>query len=296
MKRLRNGLYVPIITPFKEGGELDQSGLRRNIDWYLELGVKGIICTGSTGAFDALTDDEMKTVFKITIEQASGKATVLAGTGATTTQKCIELSKFAESIGVEGLMIVPPYYCTPTPEELYHHYEAVAQSIGIPIMVYNNPRRAGVDLSPEWLAKLGKEVEKARYVKESSGDCRRVSEIISLAGNSMEVFIGNDDLSLMGLLAGAIGWVGTAANIIPEQALNLVQAVDKGDVRGARELFYRLLPLFELIKRSGKFVSVCQAGLDMRGHVGGTLRRPRLPLAREEENQLRLFLKDLGIL
>lgn len=296
MKRLRNGLYVPIITPFKEGGEVDQSGLRKNIDWYLELGVQGIICTGSTGAFDALTDDEMKTVFKITIEQASGKATVLAGTGATTTQKCIELSKFAESIGMEGVMIVPPYYCTPCPDELYHHYEAVAQSIGIPIMVYNNPRRAGVDMSPEWLAKLGKEVEKACYVKESSGDCRRVSQIISLTGNSMGVFIGNDDLSLMGLLAGAIGWVGTAANIIPEQALNLVQAVDKGDVRRARELFYHLLPLFELIKRSGKFVSVCKAGLDMRGHVGGTLRRPRLPLAREEENQLRLFLKDLGIL
>ncbi len=296
MEKLKNGLYIPILTPFKENGEVDESGLRSNIDWYLELGVQGLICTGSTGSFEAMSDEEMKSVFKITTKQVSGKATVLAGTAATTTKKCIDFSKFADSIGVHGVMIVPPFYCTPSEEELFHHYEAVAESIRIPILIYNNPRRAGVDLTPEWLANLAKRIQRAWWVKDSSGDIKRIHQIISLAKDSITPFIGHDDLALLGLLAGARGWVATAANIVPEHALNLVRAAEKGDVVGAREVFHQLLPVFDFIKRTGKFVSVCQAGLNLRKHVGGSLRRPRLPLKPGEEEQLEILLKGLGLL
>lgn len=296
MKVLSQGLYVVVITPFSESGEIDEDALRSNLNWYLQLGVPGIICTGSTGSFDALSDEEMKRVIKITAEYVSGKTTVLAGTAATTTKKCIEFSQFAEAVGMDGVLVVPPYYCTPCEEELTEHYRAVAESISIPIMVYNNPRRTGVDLSPEWLAKTAKAIKNIRYVKDSSGDGKRIHKIIRLSGNDLAAFIGNDDLVLEALMAGAKGWVATSSNIVPELALSLVQACDRGDLGKARELYYSLLPLFEFIQRIGKFVSVCKAGLDMRGHKGGTLRKPRLPLTKNEEDELRSLLKKLGVL
>jgi 4-hydroxy-tetrahydrodipicolinate synthase len=296
MERLSDGLYVVLVTPFTESGEINENGLTSNIDWYLELGAQGIICTGSTGSFDALSEDEMKQVISITANQVSGRATVLAGTAATTTQKCIALSKFAESVGVKGVMIVPPYYCTPCEVELYEHYKAVGESIKIPIMVYNNPRRTGVDMSPEFLTKLAGEIDNVGYIKESSGDLKRIQQTVSLAGDNLSVFIGNDDISLPALLMGAKGWVAAASNIVPEMALELVKAARQENLDKAKEIFYRLLPLFEFIKRTGKYVPVCKAGLQMRGHVGGTLRKPRLPLPKDEERELGKLLEGLGLL
>jgi len=293
MENLRNGLYIPIVTPFNDTGEINESGLRANIDWFLELGVRGIICTGSTGSFDALSHEEMKKVFKITADQAGEKATVLAGTAATTTRECLELSKFAEAAGVKGVMIVPPYYCLPSKEELFRHYEAIAESVNIPIMVYNNPRRASVDMSPEWLVDLSKRVKGISYVKESSGDCRRVSQILNLGGNQLKVFIGNDDIAFMGLTSGAIGWIAAPANIVPELSLDLIQAVDQGDLPAAKNVFYRLLPLIEFIMKTGQLVSICKAGLDLRGQAGGIPRRPRLPLPAAEFDKFRGLLADL---
>jgi 4-hydroxy-tetrahydrodipicolinate synthase len=296
MKPLNHGLYVVIVTPFTDTGRIDQEGLRTNIEWYLELGASGIICTGSTGSFDALSHDEMKEVMRIASEQVSGRTTALAGTAATTTEKAVDLSKFAESVGMNGVMVVPPYYCIPTVEELYEHYKAIAKSISIPVMIYNNPRRTGVDMSPQWLVKIAGEIDNISYVKDSSGDPRRVHQIIALEHGKLIVFTGNDDLCLYALVAGAKGWVAAPANIVPELALSLVRAVEQGDIDKAKGLFYRLLPLLGFIGRTGKLVQVCKAGLEMRGRCGGSLRRPRLPLTREEETELRGILEELEVL
>ncbi|NIO20981.1 MAG: 4-hydroxy-tetrahydrodipicolinate synthase [Candidatus Aenigmarchaeota archaeon] len=296
MKKFNDGLYIPIVTPFTEEGHVNEDGLRSNIHWYLELGVPGIICTGSNGSFDALSDEEMKKVIKITADQVSGRATVLAGTAATTTEKSIEFSQFAASVGMDGVMIVPPYYCLPTERELHEHYKSIAESINILVMIYNNPKRAGIDLSPEWLSKIASEIDNISFVKDSSGDPKRVQQIISLANGNLTVFTGNDDLSLHALVVGAKGWIAASASIVPEMALSLVQAVEEGNLEKAREFFYRLLPLFSFVGRSRKFVQVSKAGLEMRDHAGGMPRKPRLPLTREEETELRKLLENLELL
>jgi len=296
MRKLNEGLYVVIVTPFNEAGNIDEAGLRHNIDWYIELGAPGIICTGSTGSFDALSDEERKEIIGITADQVSGRATVLAGTAATTTEKTIELSKFAESVGMDGVMIVPPYYSIPTGTELYEHYKDIANSINIPIMIYNNPRRTGVDLSPQWFSRIAREIENITHVKESSGDIRRVHQILQLSEGNLTVFIGIDDISFYGLLGGARGWVASSSNIVPEHALQLVKAVEEGDLNKATEIFNELLPIFSFVESSGKLVPVCKAGVEMRGHVGGSLRKPRLPITREEEKELTQLLENLKLL
>jgi 4-hydroxy-tetrahydrodipicolinate synthase len=296
MKYFNKGLYVVIVTPFNENGEIDEAGLRSNIDWYIELGAPGIICTGSTGSFDALSDDERKAVIRITADQVSGRATALAGTAATTTEKAVEFSKFAESVGMDGVMIVPPYYSIPTESELYEHYKDIAYAIEIPIMIYNNPRRSGVDLSPRWFSKIAREVENITHVKESSGDIRRIHQILQLSEGKLSVFIGNDDMALYALLGGATGWVASSSNIVPEHALRLVKASEAGDLKEAIEVFRELLPIFSFVEGSGKLVPVCKAGVGMRGHVGGGLRKPKQAITNEEEKELRRLLTGLKLL
>ena len=296
MRRFNEGLYVVIVTPFKATGDIDEAGLRGNIDWYIELGAPGIICTGSTGSFDALSDEERKEVIRITADQASGRATVLAGTAATTTEKTIELSKFAESVDMDGVMIVPPYYGIPTENELYEHYKDIANAIDIPIMIYNNPRRTGVDLSPRWFSKIAGEIENITHVKESSGDIRRVHQILQMSEGKLTVFIGIDDIALYALFGGATGWVASSSNIVPEHALRLVKAVEARDLKEATEVFRELLPIFSFVEGSGKLVPVCKAGVDMRGHVGGSLRKPRQAITKEEEKELTRLLTNLKLL
>jgi 4-hydroxy-tetrahydrodipicolinate synthase len=295
MRKLNKGLYVVIVTPFNEAGEIDQTGLRHNIDWYIEVGASGIICTGSTGSFDALSDEERKDVIRITAEQVSGRATVLAGTAATTTEKTVELSKYAESVGMDGVMIVPPYYSIPTEVELYEHYKDIANAINIPIMIYNNPRRTGVDLSPRWLSTIASEIENITHVKESSGDIRRVHQILRFSEGNLTVFIGIDDISFYGLIGGARGWVASSSNIIPEHALRLVKAVEEGDLNKATDIFNELLPIFSFVESSGKLVPVCKAGVEMRGHVGGGIRKPNLPITKEEKKELAQLLENLNL-
>ena len=296
MNKLNDGLYVVLTAPFKENGEIDENGLRANIDWFLECGLNGIICTGSTGSFDTLTESEIKKVINITANQVSGKSMVLAGTSATSTKACIELSQYAESDGMNGLLIVPPFYCIPSEYELFEHYNNIAKSIKIPIIVYNNPRRTGVDMLPDFLIKLASDIENISYVKESSGDVNRIQQIVSEGSKIINVFIGSDDAALSALLMGAKGWIATCSNIIPEIALDLVKAVKKKNLSEAKNTFYKVLPLFEFIKRTGKYVQICKAGLEMRGKVGGTTRKPRLPITENEKAELRGYLKDLKLI
>lgn len=295
MKKFR-GTFVVVTTPFGAFDTLDDEGLRGNIDWYIEEGIHGIVCTGSTGEFDCLSDDEREEVVKIVVDQVNHRVPVLAGSAGRSTSETVRWSKYAEDIGADGVMIAPPYYCLPSDDELFEHYKIVAEATDIPIMIYNNPFTTGVDMKPDLVAKCA-EIENISYTKESSGDVKRVHRIIQLTGEKMTVFCGWDDLALESIVVGAQGWIAAVANIVPSMAKDLFELVaDEGDLLRGRQLYYRILPLCSFLEE-GKFVQKTKAAQNMIGKTtGGLPRRPRLPITKEEEEKLKKIISDLGIL
>src|SRR6056297_1641796 len=173
------GSYTVMVTPFNDSSELDESALRRMVDWQIERGTHGLIPLGSTGEFLSLTHAERSRVAEIVVEQAAGRVPVLVGSAAEWTDEAVKLSRAAEAAGADGLMIIPPYYSSPSEDEVYTHFARIGSAVSIPIMVYNNPFTSNVDLSPELLARLST-IDAVRYVKESSGDVGRVARIHDL--------------------------------------------------------------------------------------------------------------------
>jgi 4-hydroxy-tetrahydrodipicolinate synthase len=272
-----HGVFAVMFTPFKDDESLDEKALRGHIDFLIEEGrVHGIICTGSTGEFASLSNDERKKVVDITLKQARHRVPVLVGTAANSTRHTILYSQYAEKAGAEGLMIVHPFYCRPDERELYAHYKAVAASVGIPIMIYNNPYTSGVDMKPELLARLAG-VKNIEYVKESSEDIKRVGQIKRLCGDRITIFTGCDNTMFESFLMGAAGWVSGSANIIPKQCVELYTLTTSGELDKARELYYRMLPLGDMFELEGKFIQYLKAGSALLGRPVGKPRRPLLP-------------------
>jgi 4-hydroxy-tetrahydrodipicolinate synthase len=288
-----HGVFAVMFTPFKDDESLDEKALRRHIDFLIEEGrVHGIICTGSTGEFASLSDEERSKVVAITIKQVHHRVPVLVGTAANSTRHTILHSQRAEKAGAEGLMIVHPFYCRPDERELYAHYKAVAASVGIPIMIYNNPYTSGVDMKPELLARLAG-VRNIQYVKEASDDIKRVGQIKRLCGDRITVFTGCDNTMLESFLMGAEGWVSGSANIIPRQCVELYTLAASGELEKARELYYRMLPLGDMFELEGKFIQYLKAGAELLGRPVGKPRRPLLPPEEVDVRRLKEALKLL---
>ena len=290
--RVLCGVYAVVCTPFTENEELDEETLRRHLRFLLDARVHGIIPTGSTSEFASLSEAERKRVVDITIDEVKGRVPVVVGTAAVSTRDTIMYSQYAERAGADGVMIVPPYYCHPTEREIYQHYKAVAESIHLPIMVYNNPWTSGVDMQPALVARLS-EIENVAYIKESSGDMRRVSEIMRLCGDRITVFCGADNLALELFAVGVQGWVAAPANAIPKQCVQLYElAAVKKDLEKARELYFKMLPLFSALE-SGQFVQYVKASLEILGKPIGAPRKPLLRPAEEDYRKLEGILRAL---
>jgi 4-hydroxy-tetrahydrodipicolinate synthase len=207
----------------------------------------------------------------------------------------IEYSRQAEQMGAAGVMLAAPYYSLPTADELVEHFRAVSDSIGVPIMLYNYPGRTGVDMTPELIERLA-QLEQVEYVKESSGDVTRVSEITRRCGDRVTVFCGCDTLALESFVLGAAGWVGGVVNVLPKAHVELYDlAVSQKEFLAAREPYYRLLPALALMEGGGKYTQLVKAGCELTGHPVGPPRRPLLPPTPEEiarlEEALRPFTR-----
>lgn len=268
------GCYTVLVTPFDESGEaIDVDALKRLVDWQIEQGVPGLVVLGSTGEFLSVTDDEREVVVRTAVAQARGRVPVLVGTGHEWTARCIRYSQDAERFGADGVMIIPPYYSTPTDDEIFAHYAAVGAAIGIPIMVYNNPRTANVDLRPPLVARLA-QIDNVRYVKEASGEAVRTIEIQELTQGRMTVFARYESFYL-----GAKGYVSVFGNFLPRQSADLYRlAVSPHDAdrQRARALYRDVAPLLKLL--AGDFyVSATKAALELVGRAMGPPRMPRLP-------------------
>ncbi len=284
------GIYVALVTPMTQDEQVDRPSLTGFVNYLIEEGgVHGLIPLGSTGEFYALSPQERTAVLKTTIEVAGGRVPVLAGTNAGSTRDVVEYSQEAEQLGAAGVLLAAPYYSLPTPDELFAHFRSVAESIGSPIMLYNYPGRTGVDLTPDLVVRLA-ELDRIQYIKESSGDVTRVSEIIRRCGEKITVFCGCDTAALESFLLGAAGWVSGVPNVLPQLLVELYEtAVKKEDVLGAKELYYKLLPTLALLE-SGKYTQQVKAGCGRMGHPVGPPRRPLLPLTDDETAELKAAL------
>src|SRR3954465_15597058 len=232
MQKPFRGTYTVLITPFTpHGAAVDLPGLRRLVHFQSAQGIDGLIPLGSTGEFLSVSREERTAITETVVRTAAGRAPVLMGTGAEDTREVVALSREAESLGADGVMIIPPYYSVPTEDELFHHYKTVADAIGIPIMVYNNPATANVDLLPATLARLST-IPNCKYVKESTLEVTRVRDIVALCEDRMEVFAGV--LGYESAWLGAIGWVAVCSNLAPRLSTDMFHAAafDK-DMDGA---------------------------------------------------------------
>jgi 4-hydroxy-tetrahydrodipicolinate synthase len=288
------GTFTVLITPLTADGErVDVPALRNLVDWQIREGIHGLIPLGSTGEFLSLTRDERQLVIDTCIQTAARRVPVLIGTGAEWTDECVSLSKEAQEMGADGVMIIPPFYSSPTEDELFHHYRKVGEAIDIPIMVYNNPATANVDLTPPIVARLSR-IDNCRYIKESTLEVTRVRDIIELCGDRMTVFGGI--LGYESFCLGAQGWVAVCSNLIPKMSARLFELVaDEKDMDQALALYKRMLPIVKWVG-GHRYVAASKDALDMMGLPVGKPRAPRLPLPPAEAAELRRALDQLGLI
>src|SRR4029453_9108425 len=291
MKTFR-GTYTVMITPFTPSGEVDVAALRAFVDWQIAEGIHGLIPLGSTGEFLSLDDDEKALVAEVVIGQAAERVPVLIGPGGGETRRGVCLVRRAEKLGADGVMIIPPFYSTPTDDELVHHYKTVADAIALPIMVYNNPATANVDLKPALVARLA-QIDNCLYIKESTLEVTRVRDIIRLCGDRMTVFGGI--LGFESFVEGAQGWVAVASNVVPQAMARIFSLVaDAGDINAARKLYLDCLPVIEFVGGQA-YVAGTKALLGHMGFSAGKPRPPRLPLPTTKNEIARTLVKNFGL-
>ena len=229
------GSYTVAVTPFTEGDQrVDVEALRGYLDWQLEVGVPGIIVMGTTGEFLTITEDERALIVETTVRHVKGRIPVLVGAMNAYTPIAVRNSTSAEELGADGLMILPPYYYTPTDDEIFGYYKAISEAVSIPIMLYNNPVTSNVDMSAKLVARLTKAFENVRYIKESSQDLARVTDIIEATGGVMNVYAGERVVD--SYLLGAIGYVNPYGNYIPRPSHRIFDYLNQGRIDDARKV------------------------------------------------------------
>jgi 4-hydroxy-tetrahydrodipicolinate synthase len=287
------GTYTVLVTPFTADGQsVDVPALKRLVDWQIEQGIHGLIPLGSTGEFLSMSLAEQELVMDLCIRQAAGRVPVLIGTGAEWTPEGVMKARLAEKLGADGVMIIPPYYSTPTPDELFTHYKKIGEAISIPIMIYNNPATSNVDLTPEIVARLS-QIDNVRYIKESTLEVTRVRDIIELCGDKMTVFAGI--LGYESFWLGAQGWVAVCSNLLPKDSARLFElAVDDQNKDAALALYRRILPIVKWVG-GHRYVAATKAGLTYMGLPVGDPRAPRLPLSEKDHAELLGCLDQLGL-
>ncbi|WP_421547876.1 dihydrodipicolinate synthase family protein [Pseudomonas sp. QD4] len=289
-----HGIIGYTITPFSANGEqLDLDALGRSIDRLIDSGVHAIAPLGSTGEGAYLSDAEWDQVSEFSIRHVAKRVPTIVSVSDLTTAKAVRRARFAERHGADVVMVLPASYWKLSAAEILAHYQAIGASIGVPIMLYNNPATSGTDLPVELILKIFHAVENVTMVKESTGDIQRMHQLQLLGEGQVPFYNGCNPLALEAFAAGAAGWCTAAPNLIPELNLALYQAVLANDLNQARALFYRQLPLLDFILKGGLPTTI-KAGLELTGLPVGEPRRPLFALDDAGRHQLQQLLNTLG--
>ena len=285
------GVFPAIITPFLKDESLDEEGLKRNIEYLNKTGIAGIIPCGTTGESATLTFEEHKRVVGIAVE--ASKVPVIAGTGSNNTSEALELTRHAAKAGADAALLITPYYNKPNDKGMYEHFKKIAENCDIPIVLYNVPKRTGIDLKPELVAKLSR-IKNIVAIKEASGSLSQQSQIIEQTrGSDFVLLSGDDDLTLPTIALGGQGVVSVVANVAPRKTVTMVDAALKGDMEKARELHYELAPLVRAMFLETNPIPVKTAHKYL-GLANGPLRLPLGEMAPEKEEKLKEILARLG--
>ena len=287
------GSITAIVTPF-HNGKVDEKKLRQLIDFQIKNQTSGILPCGTTGESATLSFDEHEKVIEITIDQVNKRVPVIAGTGSNSSEEAIMLTKQAASAGSDASLQVSPYYNRPTQKGLYEHFKAIAQSVRIPIILYNIAGRTGVNIEPDTIAKLAHDCKNIVAVKEASGSLDQMSRIKQLCPKEFDLISGDDSLTLPVLSIGGTGVISVVANIVPQDVANLVSAFEKNDFKKARELHYKLLPLIKALFLETNPIPV-KTAMGLLGMCQPDLRLPMCSMSEENLEKLKKALKDYGL-
>ncbi|MEO0101230.1 MAG: 4-hydroxy-tetrahydrodipicolinate synthase [candidate division WOR-3 bacterium] len=288
------GSFTALVTPF-QNGEVDLAGLRRNIEFQLANDTAGLVPCGTTGESPTLSLEEWEMVIRTTVESVQGRIPVIAGTGTNDTKKTIKLTERAKELGCDGCLVVCPYYNKPTQEGLYRHFAEIAQSVDIPIIIYNIPSRTGVNILPKTIEKLVKEFNNIIGIKEASGNLDQVSEILVRCGERISILSGDDALTLPILSVGGQGVISVISNILPKAMADLVKSYLKGDIKGAQELHQKLFPLMKVLFIETNPIPI-KTAMNLLKMPSGDLRPPLYPPNEETLNQIKRELENYGLL
>lgn len=291
MKRpIFTGLCTALVTPFRNGG-VDYGMLEKLIERQIEAGVEAIVLAGTTGESPTLTTEEKLAIFRLGVDIARGRCKIIAGTGSNSTAKAVSLSAAAAETGVDGLLVVTPYYNKTTQSGLVRHYAAIAEAAQLPIIAYNVPSRTGMDIRVETCRELAR-MDYIAGVKEASGDISKAARIITECGDELPLYSGNDDQTVPILSLGGAGVISVASNVVPMRMQAMVTAARAGDYRTASTLQRTLLPLMELLFCQVNPIPV-KAAMKLIGFDCGDCRLPLDGVTNENEMKLRHCLEVL---
>src|SRR5437764_971604 len=282
------GTFTALVTPFREDA-IDFNALQNLIKSQIAAGIDGIVAVGTTGESPTLTHDERKEVIRCAIETANRRCLVLAGTGSYSTREAIATTEEAEKLGVDGALLVAPYYNKPSQEGLFRHFSAIARSTPLRLMLYNIPGRCGVDIAAETVARIQDDCPNVVSIKEAGGNVDRVSELRARLPNAFTVLSGDDGLTLPFLAAGAVGVVSVASNLLPGEMCELVGAFRNGDLKRAEELHRKLYWLFKDLFVEPNPVPI-KTALSWRGTISAEVRLPLCEMGAENQARLRKTL------
>ena len=289
------GSGVAIVTPFFENGEVDYESFRKLIEFQIENGTDCIIVCGTTGESSTLSHEEHLECIKFCAEVVNKRIPVVAGTGSNSTETAIYLSQEAEKYGVDGLLLVTPYYNKATQNGLIAHFTAIANSVKLPIILYNVPSRTGVNILPETAVKLAKSVENIVAIKEASGNISQVAKLAALADGCIDIYSGNDDQVVPILSLGGKGVISVIANVAPTKTHELVKKYLDGDVATSLKLQLDSLELCDALFCEVNPIPVKKA-VELMGLCGGTLRMPLTEMEPEHAARLEKAMKGYGVL
>lgn len=288
------GAAVAIITPMQENREINYPKLAEIIDDQIANHTDAIVICGTTGESSTLTHEEHLEAIRFAIEHVAGRVPVIAGTGSNCTETAIYLSTEAEKYGADALLIVTPYYNKATQKGLIAHYTAIAESVNLPIIMYNVPSRTGCNIQPETAAYLAKNVKNIVGIKEASGNISQIAKLMELAEGQIELYSGNDDQVVPILALGGLGVISVLSNVAPQQTHDMVEKFLNGDVAGSREIQLKALPLIEALFCEVNPIPV-KAAMNMLGWEAGPLRMPLTEMEPQNKERLRKAMKDFGI-
>ncbi len=289
------GAGVAIVTPMKANGEVNYDKFAALIEFQIENGTDAIIVCGTTGEASTLSHEEHLDVIKYCTEKVAGRVPVIAGTGSNSTETAVYLSTEAEKYGVDGLLLVSPYYNKATQNGLYTHFKTVADAVKLPIILYNVPSRTGCNILPDTIVRLATEVENIVGVKEASGNISQIAKLAAKADGKVDIYSGNDDQIVPILSLGGIGVISVLSNVAPRQTHDICEKYFTGDVKGSLELQLKAMELCDALFCEVNPIPVKKA-LNLMGMEAGGLRLPLTEMEEANVKKLEKAMKDFGIL